>query len=121
MKILAYHSPEMQVARRQAGEHLLKIGAPVRASTTAAQMAEMIAEHTGWAAPEIRPAALLPFLMRFVDLQCAGATPPSYRPVVRRPVRYDLTMRTIAARAAAVQPHVTPASSNVITWRELPL
>ncbi|MNY57990.1 hypothetical protein D3C86_1942730 [compost metagenome] len=82
-------------------------------------MPEMIAERMGWAAPESTPEALLPFLTRFLNVCRAGVTPPPYRPIARRPMRYDLAMRTIAARAAAVQPHLTHAASNVVTWREL--
>ncbi|AMG47450.1 hypothetical protein AL520_27165 [Achromobacter xylosoxidans] len=119
MKAARYHSEEMQVARRDAGDQLRKLGAPVKATTTVLQMAEMIAERMGWAAPDPAPAALLPFFMRFLDVSRAGVTPPPYRPVLRRPMRYDLAMRTIAARAAAVQPHLTHAASNVVTWREL--
>ncbi|CUK19262.1 hypothetical protein [Achromobacter xylosoxidans] len=121
MKAARYHSEEMQIARRDAGDQLRKLGAPVKATTTVLQMAEMIAERTGWPVPAATPAAVLPYLVRFLDISRAGATPPPYRPVARRPMRYDLAMRTAAARAAAAQPHLIPASSNVITWRELPL
>jgi len=34
-------------------------------------------------------------------------------------MRYDLAMREALTRAAAAQPHLTTATSNVITWREL--
>ncbi len=121
MKAARFHSEEMQIARRDAGDQLRKLGAPVKAATTVLQMAEMIAERMGWPIPAATPAAVLPYLVRFLDISRAGATPPPYRPVARRPMRYDLAMRTVAARAAAAQPHLIPASSNVITWRELPL
>jgi len=42
-----HQSLEMQIARRQTAEHLRKIGAPVKASTTVLPMAAMIAERTG--------------------------------------------------------------------------
>ncbi|WP_338881503.1 hypothetical protein WHX56_13945 [Achromobacter veterisilvae] len=119
MTAARYHSTEMQAARRMTAEQLRRIGAPVKGSTTVAQMADMIAERTGWTAPASTPAALLPFLRRFLDISRAGATPPPYRPVARRPMHYDLAMRTIAARAAAVQPPLIAAASNVVTWREL--
>ncbi|WP_424626401.1 hypothetical protein [Achromobacter marplatensis] len=88
-----HQSLEMQIARRQAAEHLRKIGAPVKESTTVLQMAAMIAERTGWPAPASAPADLLAFLERFLDQCSVGVTPPPYRPVVRRPMRYDLAMR----------------------------
>lgn len=121
MNAVRHQSEAMQTARRDAADLLQKAGATVKASTTAAQLATMIAERTGWLAPVPTPAALLPFLLRYIELYHPDATLPPYRPVARRPMRYDLAMRTVAARAAAAQPHLIPASSNVITWRELPL
>ncbi|HZV57013.1 MAG TPA: hypothetical protein VFF89_05005 [Sphingobium sp.] len=116
---MKYHSSDMQIARRMAGDQLRRLGAPVRPSTTVIQMAEMIAERTGWPVPmEITPDSLLPYLLRFLELR-AEATPPPYRPVVRPPLRYGLSMRVTAARAAAVQPRLIVAASNVVTWREL--
>lgn len=119
MKTVRHQSEAMQTARRDAANLLQKAGATVKASTTAAQLATMIAERTGWLAPVPTPAALLPFLMRYVELYRPDATPPPYRPLARRPLRYDLAMRVAAARAAAVQPRLVAAASNVITWREL--
>ncbi|WP_313377961.1 hypothetical protein [Achromobacter insolitus] len=119
MTALRYHSSEMQTARRMTIEQLRLIGAPLTKSTTAVQLAEMIAERMGWIAPDPTPEALYPFLRRFLEVSRAGVTPPPYRPIIRRPMRYDLAMRVTAARAAAVQPHLTHAASNVVTWREL--
>ncbi|CAB3862651.1 hypothetical protein LMG26858_02302 [Achromobacter anxifer] len=119
MTTIRHHSSEMQTARRMTAEQLRLLGVPLKASTSNVQMAELIAERMGWAAPDAVPAALLPFFMRFLDVSRVGVTPPPYRPVVRRPMCYDLAMRNVAARAAAVQPHLTHAASNVITWREL--
>lgn len=119
MSTIRYHSSEMQTARRMTVEQLRLLGAPLTRSTTIHQMAEMIAERMGWTAPASSPEALYPFLLRFLDARRAGVTPPPYRPIVRPPVRFDLAMRTIAARAAAAQPHLTHAASNVVTWREL--
>lgn len=116
---IRHHSAEMQTARRMTAEQLRLLGVPLKPSASSAQIAELIAERMGWAVPEFEPAALLPFFIRFLDVSRTGVTPPPYRPVVRHPMRYDLAMRTVAARAAAVQPHVTAASSNVVTWREL--
>lgn len=116
---IRHHSTEMQTARRMAAEHLRLQGVALKPSTSSARIAELIAERMGWGVPEFEPAALLPFFLRFLDVSRTGVTPPPYRPVVRRPMRYDLAMRTIAARAASVQPHLTPAASNVVTWREL--
>lgn len=113
-----HQSLEMQIARRQTAEHLRKLSAPVKASTTVLQMAAMIAERTGWPAPASAPADLLAFLERFLDKCRAGVTPPPYRPVVRRPMQYDLATREAHTRAAAAQPHLTTATSNVVTWRE---
>ncbi|EHK65257.1 hypothetical protein [Achromobacter arsenitoxydans] len=119
MTTIRHHSSEMQTARRMAAEQLRLLGVPLKQSTSSAQMAELIAERMGWAVPDFDAGALLPFLTRFLDVSRTGVTPPPYRPVVRRPVRFDLAMRTIAARAAGAQPHLTHAASNVITWREL--
>jgi len=119
MTALRHHSLEMQIARRQAAEQLRKVGTPVKASATILQMAALIAERTGWPAPAADPADLLAFLVRFLDLARAGVTPPPYRPVVKRPMRYDLAMREALARASAVQPRLVTATSNVVTWREL--
>lgn len=119
MTALRHHSLEMQIARRHAAEQLRKVGTPVKASATIAQMATLIAERTGWPAPAADPADLLAFLGRFLDLARAGITPPPYRPVVRRPMRYDLAMRDALTRAAAAQPHLITATSNVVTWREM--
>jgi hypothetical protein len=116
---LRHHSLEMQIARRQAAEQLRKVGTPVKASATIVQMAALIADRTGWPAPAADPADLLAFLVRFLDLARAGVTPPPYRPVVRRPMRYDLAIRETLARAAAAQPHLITATSNVVTWREM--
>lgn len=121
MKTVRHQSEAMQTARRDAADLLQKAGATVKASTTAAQLATMIAERTGWLAPVPTPAALLPFLLRYIELYHPDATPPPYRPLARRPLRFDLTMRVAAARAAAVQPRLVAAASNVITWRELRL
>lgn len=119
MTALRHHSLEMQIARRLAAEQLRKVGTPVKASATIVQMAALIAERTGWSVPAADPADLLAFLVRFVDLGRAGITPPPYRPVVRRPMRYDDAMRESLARAAAAQPRLISATSNVVTWREL--
>ncbi len=119
MTTIRHHSSEMQTARRMTAEQLRLLGVRVKPTTSNAQLAALIAERLGWTAPESTPAALLPFFLRFLDVSRSGVTPPPYRPVVRRPMRYDLAMRTIAARAADVQPHLTPAASNVVTWREL--
>lgn len=119
MTTIRHHSSEMQTARRMTAEQLRLLGVPLKPTTSNVQMAELIAKRMGWAAPDHAPAALLPFFLRFLDVSRAGVTPPPYRPVVRRPMRFDLAMRTIAARAAAVQPHLTHAASNVVTWREL--
>lgn len=56
---------------------------------------------------------------RFVDP--FNVAPPPYRPVIRRPLRYDLAMRLAAARAAAAQPRLLIVASNVVTWREVSL
>ena len=56
-------------------------------------------------------------LERFVDH--SSATLPPYRPVIRRPLRYDLAMRMTAARAADAQPPLAVVASNIITWREV--
>lgn len=119
MTTIRHHSSEMQTARRMTAEQLRLLGVPLKPTTSNVQLAELIAERMGWAAPDPAPAALLPFFMRFLDVSRAGVAPPPYRPVLRRPMHYDLAMRTIAARAAAVQPHLTHAASNVVTWREL--
>ena len=119
MTALRYHSSEMQAARRMTVEQLRLLGAPLKPSTSIGQMAEMIAERMGWTAPETTPEALYPFLLRFLEVRRAEVTPAPYRPLVRKPMHYDLAMRTIAARAAADQPHLTHAASNVVTWREL--
>lgn len=55
----------------------------------------------------------------FADQSCA--TLPPWRPVIRRALSYDLAMRVAAARAAAAQPRLAVVTSNVITWREVPL
>lgn len=119
MTPVRYQTLDMQIARRHTAEELRKLGTPVKASTTIVQMAALIAERTGWPAPNADAADLLAFLGRFLDLCRAGITPPPYRPIVRRPMRYDLAMREALNRAAAAQPHLTTATSNVITWREL--
>ena len=119
MTALRHHSLEMQIARRQAAEQLRKVGTPVKASATVVQMAALIAERTGWPAPPSEPPALLAFLGRFLGQCRAGITPPPYRPVVRRPMSYDGAMRERLARAAAAQPRLISATSNVVTWREL--
>lgn len=56
-------------------------------------------------------------LERFADH--SSATLPPYRPVIRRPLRYDPAMRMAAARAAAAQPPLAVVASNIITWREV--
>lgn len=119
MSALRHHSLEMQIARRHTAETLRKLGTPIKASATAMQMAALIAERTGWPAPAADPAGLLAFLERFLAACRATVAPPPYRPVVRRPMRYDLAMREALTRAAAAQPHLITATSNVITWREL--
>lgn len=119
MTTIRHHSTEMQTARRMTAEQLRLLGVRVKPSTSNAQLAELIAERMGWAAPEFTPAALLPFFMRFLDVSRSGVTPAPYRPVTRRPMRHDLAMRTLAARAAAAQPQLIAASSNILTWREL--
>ena len=76
-------------------------------------------------APQNIPAPVVPVeakappekLERFADH--SSATLPPYRPVIRRPLRYDLAMRMTAARAAAAQPPLTVVASNIITWREV--
>ncbi|SSW67231.1 hypothetical protein AVE30378_02516 [Achromobacter veterisilvae] len=119
MTTIRHHSTEMQTARRMTAEQLRLLGVRVKPATSNAQLAELIAERMGWMAPETTPDALYPFLLRFLDVSRSAVTPAPYRPFARKPMRYDLTMRTIAARAAADQPHMTHAASNVVTWREL--
>lgn len=119
MTQVRHQSLELQIARRHTAEALRKLGMPIKASATAMQMAALIAERTGWPAPAADPAELLAFLERFLTTGHASVAPPPYRPVVRRPLRYDLAMREALTRAAAAQPHLITATSNVITWREL--
>lgn len=101
MTTIRHHSTEMQTARRMTAEQLRLLGVRVKPTTSNAQLAELIAERMGGSAPAFTPTALLPFFTRFLDVSRTGVTPPPYRPIVRRPMRYDLAMRTIAAHAAA--------------------
>ncbi|WP_441372603.1 hypothetical protein [Achromobacter sp. PAB15] len=114
-----HNRTEMTAARRKAGEELSKLGLHITRHTTAKVMAGMIANHTGWAAP---PAgSLCEFLERFIESRSHGLVAAPYRPVVRKPLSYDRTMREAAIRAAAVQPPMVHAVSNVVTWRETPI
>lgn len=47
------------------------------------------------------------------------ATAPDRNPINRKPLTLSPSMRAIAARAAAAQPHMTTAVSNVYEWRRL--
>ena len=45
------------------------------------------------------------------------ATTPDRNPITRKPLTLSPSMRAIAERAAAAQPHVKTAVSNVFEWR----
>ena len=116
----AHSRTQMAAARRKTGEELSKLGLHITRHTTAKVMAGMIANHTGWAAPPAAPPAtsLCEFLERFIESRSHGIVASAYRPVVRRPLSYDRTMRKAAIRAAAAQPPMVHAVSNVASRRE---
>lgn len=108
---------EMAAARRKAGEQLAKLGVRVTKHTTADAMVKMVARHTGWERPDV--GAKQAFLERFVAARTSGTIVPAPQAPRFQELCYDRAMREAAARAAAAQPRVIPAVSNVISWREM--